>query len=197
MAMWVGTSGYNYPEWRGTFYPEKFPAAKMLPYYAERFNTVEINYTFYRMPNAKILAGWSEATPEPFKLTLKAPKRITHTARLKDCEELLQYFVKTANTLGPKLGILFFQLPQAAHLRDLQPAAFAAPGVEGRVRDPVTPTQLRHLPAGLGLLRNRDDLFFAKPCSVSCLPSFPADTNSSVAYLQGERPQAMVSKRSS
>ena len=53
MAMWVGTSGYNYPEWRGTFYPEKFPAAKMLPYYAEHFNTVEINYTFYRTPNAK------------------------------------------------------------------------------------------------------------------------------------------------
>ena len=52
MAMWVGTSGYNYPEWRGTFYPEKFPAAKMLPYYAERFDTVEINYTFYRTPNA-------------------------------------------------------------------------------------------------------------------------------------------------
>jgi uncharacterized protein YecE (DUF72 family) len=111
MAMWVGTSGYNYPEWRGTFYPEKLAATKMLPYYAERFNTVEINYTFYRTPNAKILAGWSEATPAIFKLTLKAPKRITHTARLKDCAELLQYFVKTAQTLGPKLGILFFQLP--------------------------------------------------------------------------------------
>ncbi len=109
--MWVGTSGYNYPEWRGTFYPEKLAAAKMLPYYAERFNTVEINYTFYRTPNAKILAGWSAATPEPFKLTLKAPKRITHNARLKDCDELLQYFVKTAQTLGSKLGVLFFQLP--------------------------------------------------------------------------------------
>ncbi len=109
--MWVGTSGYNYPEWRGSFYPEKLAAAKMLPYYAQRFNTVEINYTFYRTPNAKILAGWSEATPEPFKLTLKAPKRITHTARLKDCNELLQYFVKTAQTLSAKLGVLFFQLP--------------------------------------------------------------------------------------
>jgi uncharacterized protein YecE (DUF72 family) len=111
MAIWVGTSGYNYPEWRGSFYPEKFPTAKMLPYYAERLATVEINYTFYRTPNAKILAGWSEATPEHFKLTLKAPKRITHVARLKDCAELLQYFVTTAATLGPKLGVLFFQLP--------------------------------------------------------------------------------------
>jgi uncharacterized protein YecE (DUF72 family) len=111
MKIWVGTSGYNYPEWRGSFYPEKFPTTKMLPYYAERFTTVEINYTFYRTPNAKILAGWNEATPPAFKLTLKAPKRITHIARLKDCAELVQYFVKTAQTLGPKLGVLFFQLP--------------------------------------------------------------------------------------
>src|ERR1700761_1934829 len=111
MAMWVGTSGYNYPEWRGSFYPEKFAATKMLPYYAERFSTVEINYTFYRTPNTKILAGWNDATPPRFKLTLKAPKRITHIARLKDCAELTDYFVRTARTLGPKLGALFFQLP--------------------------------------------------------------------------------------
>jgi uncharacterized protein YecE (DUF72 family) len=111
MAIWVGTSGYNYPEWRGSFYPEKFPTTKMLPYYAERFTSVEINYTFYRTPNAKILAGWSAVTPQRFAFTLKAPKRITHIARLKDCADLLQYFVTTAATLGPKLGVLFFQLP--------------------------------------------------------------------------------------
>jgi uncharacterized protein YecE (DUF72 family) len=111
MAIWVGTSGYNYPEWKGTFYPEKLPAAKMLPYYAERLSTVEINYTYYRTPNKKILAGWNAATPDRFKLTLKAPKRITHIAKLKDCAELLHYFVETAATLGPKLGALFFQLP--------------------------------------------------------------------------------------
>lgn len=111
MAIWVGTSGYNYPEWRGSFYPEKFPTTRMLPYYAERFSTVEINYTFYRTPNAKILAGWAEATPPRFKLTLKAPKRITHIARLKDCAELTEYFVRTARTLDDKLGALFFQLP--------------------------------------------------------------------------------------
>src|SRR5678816_4354240 len=81
MPIWIGTSGYNYPEWRGSFYPETLPAAKMLPYYAERFPTVEINYTFYRAPNEKILAGWNSATPERFKLTLKAPKRITHDRR--------------------------------------------------------------------------------------------------------------------
>jgi uncharacterized protein YecE (DUF72 family) len=111
VRVWVGTSGYNYPEWKGSFYPEKFPAAKMLPYYAERFTTVEINYTFYRVPNQKILSGWDRETPSGFRLTLKAPKRITHIAKLRDCADLLQYFQKTAATLGPKLGAILFQLP--------------------------------------------------------------------------------------
>jgi len=111
MNFWVGTSGYNYPEWKGSFYPEKLPSAKMLPYYAERFPTVEINYTFYRAPNEKILDGWSKATPEDFKLTLKAPRRITHDRRLRDCGDLVRQFLETAATLGPKLGALLFQLP--------------------------------------------------------------------------------------
>ena len=109
--IWVGTSGYNYPEWKGSFYPATLPAAKMLPYYAERFPTVEINYTFYRAPNEKILAGWSAATPERFRLTLKAPKRITHDARLRDCGDRVRQFFDTAASLGPKLGVLLFQLP--------------------------------------------------------------------------------------
>jgi uncharacterized protein YecE (DUF72 family) len=111
MATWVGTSGYSYPEWRGSFYPEKFPTAKMLPYYAERFPTVEINNTHYRMPNEALVAGWSEQTPEHFKLTLKAPKRITHDSRLRDCADATQRFLDVANTLGAKLGVLLFQLP--------------------------------------------------------------------------------------
>jgi uncharacterized protein YecE (DUF72 family) len=109
--IWVGTSGYNYPEWRGTFYPEKLAASKMLPYYAERFPTVEINYTFYRTPNEKILEGWSSATPHRFKLTLKAPRRITHEARLRDCADRVRQFMETASVLGSKLGALLFQLP--------------------------------------------------------------------------------------
>jgi uncharacterized protein YecE (DUF72 family) len=111
LAIWIGTSGYNYPEWKGSFYPETLPAAKMLPYYAERFPTVEINYTFYRAPNEKILAGWNTATPERFKLTLKAPKRITHDSRLRDCGDRVRQFLETASSLGPKLGALLFQLP--------------------------------------------------------------------------------------
>ena len=83
--IWIGTSGYNYPEWKGSFYPADLPAAKMLPYYAARFPTVEINYTFYRMPNEKLVAGWAAQTPSPYKLTLKAPRRITHDSRLKNC----------------------------------------------------------------------------------------------------------------
>jgi uncharacterized protein YecE (DUF72 family) len=107
----VGTSGYNYPEWRGTFYPEKFSTDKMLPYYAARFPTVEINYTFYRIPNETLLAGWSAATPDGFSFTLKAPRRITHDSKLQRCEDLVLSFCRTARSLGPKLGVLLFQLP--------------------------------------------------------------------------------------
>jgi uncharacterized protein YecE (DUF72 family) len=107
----VGTSGYNYPEWKGTFYPEKLSSDKMLAYYAERFPTVEINYTFYRIPNEKLLAGWAAQTPDTFTFTLKAPRRITHDSRLQHCEELLQNFCRTSRTLGSKLATLLFQLP--------------------------------------------------------------------------------------
>ena len=111
MAYWIGTSGYSYPEWKGSFYPEKLPAAKMLPYYAARFSTVEINATFYRVPTAKLLAGWAAQTPDGFAFTLKAPRRITHDSKLQRCEEVLHVFLEAAETLGPKLGVLLFQLP--------------------------------------------------------------------------------------
>ena len=113
MPIWVGTSGYNYPEWKGSFYPETLPAAKMLPYYAERFPTVEINYTFYRMPTPKLIAGWRAQVPPAFRFTLKAPRRITHDRRLRaaDVQEPLQGFLTAAAELGPQLGALLFQLP--------------------------------------------------------------------------------------
>ena len=84
--VWVGTSGYNYPEWRGSFYPEKLASAKMLAYYAARFSSVEINYTFYRLPNQKTLTGWSAQTPDPFRFTLwfrpvPLPRRVPWGAR--------------------------------------------------------------------------------------------------------------------
>jgi uncharacterized protein YecE (DUF72 family) len=111
VAVHVGTSGYNYPAWRGSFYPEDLPATAMLRFYAERFVTVEINATFYRMPTAKTLLGWAAATPPGFVFTLKAPQRITHMRRLRDVDEPLRFFCDTARQLGDKLGPLFFQLP--------------------------------------------------------------------------------------
>jgi uncharacterized protein YecE (DUF72 family) len=107
----IGTSGYNYPEWKGSFYPADLAAAKMLPYYAARFPTVEINYTFYRMPSEKLLAGWIAQVPKTFRFTLKAPRRITHDARLVNCEALTATFCLVAGTLGDQLGALLFQLP--------------------------------------------------------------------------------------
>jgi uncharacterized protein YecE (DUF72 family) len=109
--VWIGTSGYNYPEWKGSFYPADLAAAKMLPYYAARFPTVEINYTFYRMPTEKLVAGWAAQTPVPYQLTLKAPRRITHDSRLKDAVDSVDRFCAVASTLGDKLGVLLFQLP--------------------------------------------------------------------------------------
>lgn len=109
--VWVGTSGYNYPEWKGSFYPADLAAAKMLRFYAARFPTVEINYTFYRMPSEKLLAGWVPQVPEPFRFTLKAPRRITHDAKLLNCESLTATFCEVAGTLGDRLGALLFQLP--------------------------------------------------------------------------------------
>jgi uncharacterized protein YecE (DUF72 family) len=109
----VGTSGYNYPEWKGSFYPADLPATKFLPYYASRFPTVEINYTFYRMPTPKLVAGWRAQVPPEFRFTLKAPKRITHDRRLRaaDVADSLQGFIAAATELGPQLAALLFQLP--------------------------------------------------------------------------------------
>jgi uncharacterized protein YecE (DUF72 family) len=133
--IWIGTSGYNYPEWKGSFYPADLPTAKMLPYYSARFPTVEINYSFYRLPNEKMVAAWAAATPPAFRLTLKAPKRITHDRRLRDCADLLKAVCDVAGTLGDKLGVLLFQLAPTfrkdldildAFLLDLPPGARAA-----------------------------------------------------------------------
>ena len=109
----VGTSGYNYPEWKGSFYPADLPTAKMLPYYAGKFRTVEINYTFYRMPTPKLIAGWRAQVPSDFRFTLKAPKRITHDKRLRAGEvaESVSGFIAAAAELGPQMAALLFQLP--------------------------------------------------------------------------------------
>jgi uncharacterized protein YecE (DUF72 family) len=107
----VGTSGYSFAEWKGNFYPEKMSSKGMLAYYAERFPTVEINNTFYRMPTEALVKGWAEQVPKSFTFVIKAPKRITHDRRLKDCADLLQFLVGATDALGAQLGPLLFQLP--------------------------------------------------------------------------------------
>jgi uncharacterized protein YecE (DUF72 family) len=107
----VGTSGFAYKEWRGTFYPEDLKEAGFLAYYAQRLGAVEINNTFYRMPKESLLLDWAAKVPESFTFVLKAPQKITHFKRLRDAGEELAYFLRTANVLGPRLGPTLFQLP--------------------------------------------------------------------------------------
>src|SRR4029077_13402723 len=87
MNFYVGTSGYSYKEWKGTFYPEDLPDKQMLHFYGERFRTVEINNTFYRMPKRAVVETWAGEVPAEFKFVLKASQRITHLRRLKDVDE--------------------------------------------------------------------------------------------------------------
>lgn len=111
MTLYVGTSGYSYKEWKGSFYPEKIPAKEMLRYYSERLSTVEINATFYRMPQKSMLENWKGQVPPTFRFSLKAPQRVTHFKRLKDAEEETKYFLDTCSILEDQLGVVLFQLP--------------------------------------------------------------------------------------
>jgi uncharacterized protein YecE (DUF72 family) len=111
MRAFIGTSGYNYDEWAGSFYPEKLAKTKRLPYYAARFPSVEINYSFYRLPSEKTLAGWAAQTPDGFRFVLKAWQVITHQMRLAGTAEQVALFHRRAATLGDKLGPVLYQLP--------------------------------------------------------------------------------------
>jgi uncharacterized protein YecE (DUF72 family) len=108
----VGTSGYSYKEWKGSFYPEELSAKDMLSYYGERLNAVEINNTFYRMPKTSVLESWASQVPEEFRFSIKASRRITHFARLKEeARDPTEYLLATLGVLGPKLGAVLFQMP--------------------------------------------------------------------------------------
>ncbi|MFP5225598.1 MAG: DUF72 domain-containing protein [Actinomycetota bacterium] len=109
--LFVGTSGFAYKEWKPEFYPEDLKNTQMLEYYSQRFPSVEINNTFYRMPTEKVLQQWTTQTPEGFLLTLKASQRITHHSRLKDADELVSYFLGVARALEDRLGVVLFQCP--------------------------------------------------------------------------------------
>jgi uncharacterized protein YecE (DUF72 family) len=110
--LFVGTSGFAYKEWKPEFYPADLKAADMLSFYSRRFNSVEINNTFYKMPTEKVLAQWREQTPDDFTFTLKAPQRITHFARLRNVDENLDFFLRTSrDAMGARLGTILFQCP--------------------------------------------------------------------------------------
>jgi uncharacterized protein YecE (DUF72 family) len=111
MRFFVGTSGYSYKEWKGSFYPEKLPQKEMLNYYGQRFSTVEINNTFYRMPKTSVLESWAEQVPEGFRFVLKASQAITHRKRLKNAEEDADYLLRTSSALKERRGPILFQLP--------------------------------------------------------------------------------------
>lgn len=110
-TFWIGTSGYNYREWRGSFYPTDVAEPDLLKHYAARFPTVELNYAFYRMPTVRTLQAWAKDTPDVFHFSLKAPRRITHDLRLRDAADPLAYFCDTSKALKRRLGALLFQLP--------------------------------------------------------------------------------------
>src|SRR5215471_303552 len=110
-AIWFGTSGFSYKEWRPIFYPEGLPEKGFLKYYSGQLNSVEIDYTFYRMPSAKTIEAWRVSTPEIFKFALKASQQITHRQRLKVPSEALDYFMGIVPGLGTRLGMVLFQLP--------------------------------------------------------------------------------------
>ena len=113
--LFVGTSGFAYKEWKPDFYPADLKAADMLSFFSRLFNSVEINNTFYRMPTEKLLTQWTEQTPEEFRFTLKAPQKITHFARLKNVDENLDFFLRTARAMEARLGCILFQCPPTLH----------------------------------------------------------------------------------
>jgi len=111
MNLYVGTSGYSYKEWKGSFYPEKLPAKEMLSYYSSRLPAVEINNTFYRLPQRSMLENWKEQVPPQFRFSVKASQKITHFKRLQNVEEETKYLLETASALEERLGVVLFQLP--------------------------------------------------------------------------------------
>jgi uncharacterized protein YecE (DUF72 family) len=113
MNIYVGTSGYGYKEWKGIFYPERISPKDMLRFYSERFGTVEINNTFYRMPTESLLKSWADQVPDDFVFVFKAPQVITHFKRLKKVESETDYLLRTLSVLGRRLGPVLFQFPKS------------------------------------------------------------------------------------
>src|SRR2546421_3049845 len=111
LPVFVGTSGWQYASWRSRFYPEKLPQARWLECYASRFQTVEVNNAFYRLPEASTFEGWARRTSDDFVVTVKASRYLTHVKRLAGSAEPVARLLERAMHLGPKLGPILLQLP--------------------------------------------------------------------------------------
>jgi len=107
----VGTSGFSYPHWKGTFYPKDLPSSKFLNFYTAQFDTIEINSSFYHLPKKTTFDGWYKKTPKNFSFSLKASRFITHLKKLKDCSDPLKRFLDVSKALKEKLSVILFQMP--------------------------------------------------------------------------------------
>lgn len=142
----VGTSGWDYPHWKGGFYPADIPRKRWFAYYATQFTTVEINYSFYRLPDESTFDHWRDAAPVGFKYAIKANRYITHVKRLNDCADALNKFLDRCRRLGPHLGPVLYQLPPNWRLNSERLQRFVG----------VLPTDLSHV------FEFRDDRWFAE-----------------------------------
>ena len=138
----IGTSGWSYRHWRGPFYPVGLPAKQHLAFYAERFDTVEVNGTFYRLIAPQTLSGWREQTPGNFVFACKGSRFLTHMKRLTDCGQGLERYFERVRALGPKLGPILFQLPETFRPQPerLAGSSTACPAATATPSSSATPT---------------------------------------------------------
>ena len=159
MALLVGTSGFDYKDWRGPFYPRFLRPGERLAFYAEHFRTVELNVTFYRMPAADAFRGWRDAVPDDFVFAVKASRYLTHIRRLIDPQGPVDYLMERASLLGDRLGPILVQLPPSMRI-DLERLDATLRAFEGRAPIAVEP---RHStwwhPDFCALLREHDAAF--------------------------------------
>ena len=156
MHLLAGTSGFSYKEWVGEFYPDKLAAKDMLAHYATRLPIVEINNTFYRMPNAASIQSWRSQVPDSFRFAIKVPRRISHSKRLRDCGEELGFLLRALADLSPCLGSLLVQLPPHARCDEAALAGFLTLVPQGTRVAFEFRNETWHVPAVLKLLESRN-----------------------------------------
>ena len=198
MGILVGTSGFDYKDWRGPFYPRFLKSGDRLAFYAEHFDTVELNVTFYRMPKAEAFRGWRDAVPDDFRFAVKASRYLTHIRRLEDPQGPVEFLMERASELGDKLGPVLLQLPPNLVI-DLDRMDATLSAFRGAVPVAVEP---RHkswfVPELCDLLRRYDAAFVhGRPAradhaavvdGVVDIPAAPPGESHSTAVLRRPRP---------